>query len=97
MENDVKLVSYKGYYHLLREVNGVHYLGFSDHRIGLSVRTIDESEIQFRDRPFRIEKMYSDQSGKLVDYIDEPYTESQIETFGNLTEEELIQWSLRGT
>jgi hypothetical protein len=38
-ESLVNLISLFGYWHLHRVLNGKHYFGLSEHRLGLSIRT----------------------------------------------------------
>lgn len=81
------------YWHLHRKVNGKNYLGFSDHRLGLSIRT--ETDDVLKDcstREFKIFKSFTTKEGKLIEYWDEPYTEEQIKSFRNLTLEQLESW-----
>jgi hypothetical protein len=88
-KDTVKLVSLFGYWHLHRVLNEKHYFGHSDNRIGLSVRTETADKVKdWTPREFKIWQS---------SYWDEPYTESQITTFGNLTLEELERWVERGT
>ena len=81
MENDVDIVTVLGYWHLHRVVDGRHFFGFSDHRIGLSIR--EESKEILKDCTSQP--------------TDEPYTKDQIESFGRLSLEELERWVKRGT
>lgn len=94
---EVTLVSHKGYWHLHRELNGKHYLGHADFRIGLTICSVDKLDSDISTREPKLTKSYTDETGELVTYEDEPYTESQIASFGKLTEEELIKWVERGT
>jgi hypothetical protein len=97
-EGAVNLVSLFGYWHLHRVLNDKHYFGFSDHRIGLSIRTETVDKVKdWTPREFKIWQSFSTKEGKLIEYWDEPYTESQITTFGNLTLEELERWVELGT
>jgi hypothetical protein len=94
----VNLVSLFGYWHLHRVLNDKHYFGFSDHRIGLSIRTETADKVKdWTPREFKIWQSFTTKEGKLIEYWDEPYTESQIKSFGNLTLEELERWIERGT
>ena len=97
-KDTVKLVSLFGYWHLHRVLNGQHYFGHSDNRIGLSVRTETADKVKdWTPRVFKIWQSFTTKEGELIEYWDEPYTESQIKSFGNLTVEELEQWVKRGT
>jgi hypothetical protein len=97
-EGAVNLVSLFGYWHLHRVLNGKHYFGLSDHRIGLSIRTETVDKVKdWTQREFKIWQSFTTKEGKLIEYWDEPYTESQITTFGNLTIEELERWVELGT
>jgi hypothetical protein len=93
----INIISLFGYWHLHREINGKHYFGHSDTRIGLTIRT--ESPDKVRDWKSKQPKefiSFTTKEGKLIEYWDEPYTESQIKSFGNLTLEELEKWVERG-
>jgi hypothetical protein len=93
--NEVNLISLFGYWHLHRVLNGKHYFGHSDHRIGLSIRTETPDMVKnWTPRDFKVWVSFITTEGELIEYWDEPYTENQIETFGNLTLEELEQWVL---
>lgn len=69
---------------MLRETNGRYFLGHVDHRIGPSVIEITEEKAK---------KMRVVENPPKP----EPYTESQIKTFENLSLESLEQWVSRGT
>lgn len=90
--SNVMVTSYKGYWHLYRRVNGVDYLGHSDHRIGLSISTPNDLEENFKIRDPKRWVSFENKEGELIQYWDEPYTESQVESFAKLTEEELKEW-----
>jgi hypothetical protein len=97
-EGVVNLVSLFGYWHLHKVLNGKHYFGFSDNRIGLSVTIETPDKVKdWTPREFKIWESFTTKEGKLIEYWDEPYTESQITSFANLTLEELEQWVERGT
>lgn len=97
-DDAVKLVSLFGYWHLHRKLNGKNYFGFSDHRIGLSIRTETDNKVKdWTPREPKIWVSFTTKEGKLIEYWDEPYTEVQIKSFANLTFEELEQWVERGT
>jgi hypothetical protein len=96
-ESEVSLVSLHGHWHLHRVVNGKHYFGFSDHRLGLSIRTETPDKIKdLKPRDFKMLCSFIASDGDLIEYLDEPYTESQIKSFGNLTVEQLDEWVKRG-
>jgi hypothetical protein len=91
-EKLVSIVSLFGYWHLHRRVNGKDYFGHSDHRLGLTIRTeLRDSIRDWSGRSPKIEESFT-VNGKIIDYIDEPYTESQINSFRNLSIEELEEW-----
>lgn len=95
-DDAVKLVSLFGYWHLHRKLNGKNYFGFSDHRIGLSIRTETDDKVKdWTPREPKIWVSFTTKEGKLIEYWDEPYTEDQIKSFANLTFEELEQWTER--
>lgn len=97
-ESVVNLVSLFGYWHLHRVLNGRHYFGHSDNRIGLTIRTEMPGVVNnWTPREFKVWISFTTKEGKLIEYWDEPYTEGQIKSFGNLTLEELEQWVERGT
>lgn len=91
-KENVKIISYKGYWHLYRRVNNAVYLGFADHRIGLSIKIASDLKDDLKTRGFKEWVSYKNNNGQWVGYWDEPYTEGQIESFGKLTEEELKEW-----
>lgn len=97
-EDAVNIVSLFGYWHLHRVLNEKHYFGFSDHRIGLSIRTETPDKVKdWTPREAKIIKEFIDGEGDPMTYTDEPYTEGQIKSFGGLTLEELERWVERGT
>ena len=96
-ESEVNLISLFGHWHLHRVVNGKHYFGFSDHRIGLSIRTENPDRVRdWTPREFKVLNSFIADDGDLIEYLDEPYTESQIKSFGGLTVEQLDEWVKRG-
>ncbi len=95
----VDIVSYCCYWHLHREVDGRHFFGHSDHRIGLSIRELKGEELKqvnWKTREPKILQEYKDKDGKIETYEDEPYTETQISSFAKLTLEELEKWVSKG-
>lgn len=93
--NKVSLVSLFGYWHLHRVLSGKHYFGHSDHRIGLSIRTENPDQVtNWTPRDFKLWVSFTTKEGKLIEYWDEPYTENQVKSFGNLSLEELEQWAI---
>jgi hypothetical protein len=95
-DDAVKIVSLFGYWHLHRKVNGNNYFGHSDHRIGLTIRTETDDKVKnWTSREPKIWESFTTKEGELIEYWDEPYTESQIKSFANLTFEELEHWVKR--
>jgi hypothetical protein len=80
--NVVKFMTYWGYWHLYRVVDGRHFLGHIDHRIGPTIKEVSEDQI----------KDVVDQLPS-----DDIYTTEQIQTFGNLSLTKLEEWVARGT
>lgn len=96
-EGVVSIVSLFGYWHLHRVVNGKHYFGHSDHRIGLSIRTETPDKVDdWTPREPKILREYTDRQGERQSFTDEPYTSTQIKSFGELSYEALEKWVARG-
>lgn len=88
---EAKVATYGMYFHLYREIEGRHFVGMIDHRIGqlISELTPEQvSKLKFRE-PI-ISKVLFD-NGEVIHYIDEPYKPNVIETFNSFDLETMVK------